>query len=215
MNLKKLTPELLGNGIKLTDPLYDMVKCPTYDKTTSPYKNYINSTTFCQSTKNIILKERDYVCFNYAPLPIVLNEGNGCLVKDISGKIYIDFLSAYSALNFGHNNRSIINAAKSQMDKLFLTSRAFYNNNLCDAAEKITKFFRYDKVLFMNGGMNKNNILGVEAVESALKIARKWAYKEKKIPIDQARTVFFSGNFHGRTISVCGNVSLFTFSWIG
>jgi len=106
----------------------------------------------CSKSKEFVIKERDVLCYNYAPLPVVLSKAKGCIVQDVAGRNYIDFLSAYSAVNQGHGNQEIIKAATSQMNILYLTSRAFYNQYLYSAALNITKLFNYDKVLFMNGG---------------------------------------------------------------
>jgi ornithine--oxo-acid transaminase len=106
----------------------------------------------CPKSKEYILQERDVTCYNYAPLPVVLSKGYGSLLTDVSGRVYIDFLSAYSAVNQGHCNPHIIKAAIEQMSILYLSSRAFYNEYLFKAADTITKLFNYDKVLFANGG---------------------------------------------------------------
>ena len=127
---------------------------------------------------------------------MVLAKGKGIYVWDVTGKRYVDFLSAYSAVNQGHCHPRILAAAKKQCEKLTLTSRAFYNNVLGDYEEKVAKMFKYDKVIFMNAG--------VEAVETAMKFARRWGYMNKKIPTNQARIIWATGNFHGRTIAVIG-----------
>jgi ornithine--oxo-acid transaminase len=142
----------------------------------------------------LIEKESIYGAHNYHPLPVVLEKGKGVFVWDVEGKQYYDFLSAYSAVNQGHCHPRIINALKMQAEKLTLTSRAFYNDKLGDFEEFICNLFGFDKALVMNSG--------VEAVESAMKLCRKWAYQVKGIPADQAKIVFANGNFHGRTISV-------------
>lgn len=142
----------------------------------------------------LIEKESIYGAHNYHPLPVVLEKGKGVFVWDVEGKQYYDFLSAYSAVNQGHCHPRIINALKIQAEKLTLTSRAFYNDKLGDFEEFICNLFGFDKALVMNSG--------VEAVESAMKLCRKWAYQVKGIPTDQAKIVFANGNFHGRTISV-------------
>lgn len=139
-------------------------------------------------------REHRYGAHNYHPLPVVLERGEGVYVWDVEGKRYYDFLSAYSALNQGHCHPRILKTFAEQAQKLTLTSRAFYNNCLGEFEEFITKFFGYDKVLPMNGG--------VEAVETSLKLCRKWAYLKKGIPVDKARIIVCGGNFHGRTITV-------------
>lgn len=137
--------------------------------------------------------EAKYGAHNYHPLPVVLERGEGVFVWDMEGKRYYDFLSAYSAVNQGHCHPKIVAALTMQATKLTLTSRAFYNDSLGEYEKFITEFFGYDKVLPMN--------TGVEAVETAIKLARRWAYDVKKIPANQAKMVFVEGNFHGRTIS--------------
>ncbi len=141
-----------------------------------------------------IHKEHKYGAHNYHPLPVVLERGEGVFVWDMEGKRYFDFLSAYSAVNQGHCHPRIIEALKQQAEKLTLTSRAFHSSLLGEFEEYITKLFGFDKVLLMNSG--------VEAVETAMKLCRKWAYEVKGVPTDQAKIVFATGNFHGRTLSV-------------
>jgi ornithine--oxo-acid transaminase len=144
--------------------------------------------------EELIELEERYGSHNYHPLPVVLERGEGCYLYDVEGKRYYDFLSAYSAVNQGHCHPRIINALIEQSQKLTLTSRAFHNNILGKYEEFITRYFGYDKVLPMN--------TGVEAVETALKLCRKWAYQVKGIPENKAKIIFASGNFHGRTLSV-------------
>ena len=112
-------------------------------------------------SKHVIIAERDVLCYNYAPLPVVISKAKGCLVSDIAGRVYIDFLSAYSAVNQGHCNSAIIKAAVEQMNIVHLTSRAFYNDYVLSAATNITKLFNYDKVLFMNGGNSLINFVNM------------------------------------------------------
>ena len=131
---------------------------------------------------------------NYHPLPVVLERGEGIYVWDVEGKKYFDFLSAYSALNQGHNHPKIVGALIEQVKKLSLTSRAFYNNCLGEYEKYITELFSYDKVLPMN--------TGAEGVETAMKLARRWAYTKKGIPDGQAKIIVCDGNFHGRTIAI-------------
>ncbi len=138
--------------------------------------------------------EDKYGAHNYHPLPVVIDRGEGVFVWDVNGKQYYDFLSAYSALNQGHCHPRIIQALKDQADKLTLTSRAFYNSVLGEFEKYITEFFGYDKVLMMNSG--------VEAVETAIKLCRKWAYEVKKLPEGQAKIIVVNNNFHGRTLGV-------------
>jgi len=137
--------------------------------------------------------EAKYGAHNYHPLPVVLERGEGVYVWDTEGRRYFDFLSAYSAVNQGHCHPKIVAALTMQATKLTLTSRAFYNDCLGEYEKFITQFFGYDKVLPMN--------TGVEAVETAVKLARRWGYDVKGIPANEAKIVFVEGNFHGRTIS--------------
>ncbi len=146
------------------------------------------------SSKDLIELEDKYGAHNYHPLPVVLSKGEGVYVWDVEGKKYFDFLSAYSAVNQGHCHPRIVNVLKEQAEVLTLTSRAFFNNVLGKYEKYITSYFGYDKVLPMN--------TGVEGVETALKICRKWAYEVKGIPVNQANIIFVSGNFHGRTMAV-------------
>lgn len=146
-----------------------------------------------QADKYINLEDR-HGAHNYHPLPVVLNKGRGIHVWDVDGKRYVDFLSAYSAVNQGHCHPHIINALVEQGRELTLTSRAFYNDQLGPYEKYITSYFGYDKVLPMN--------TGVEAVETAIKLSRKWAYEVKGISENEARIVFVAGNFHGRTVGV-------------
>lgn len=153
-------------------------------------------TTHHKETRSqhaINLEDR-YGAHNYHPLPVVLERGEGVYLWDVEGKRYYDFLSAYSAVNQGHCHPKIIGALTKQAGKLTLTSRAFFNDVLGEYEEYVAKYFGYDKVLPMN--------TGAEAVETALKLARKWGYKKKGIPRDQARIIVCAGNFHGRTISI-------------
>jgi ornithine--oxo-acid transaminase len=140
----------------------------------------------------IELEER-YGAHNYHPLPAVIERGEGVYVWDVDGKRYYDFLSAYSAVNQGHCHPRIVGALTEQAQKLTLISRAFYNNLLGKAEQYLAETFNYDKVLMMNSG--------VEAVETAIKLCRKWAYQVKGVPEGEAVILFAKGNFHGRTIS--------------
>lgn len=138
--------------------------------------------------------EEKHGAHNYHPLPVVLAKGKGAKVWDAEGKEYYDFLSAYSALNQGHCHPKIIGAMKEQAETLTLTSRAFFNDVLGVYEKYITEYFGYDKVLPMNSG--------AEADETALKLARKWAYLEKGVPENEAKIVVANDNFHGRTITI-------------
>ncbi len=138
--------------------------------------------------------ENKYGAHNYHPLPVVLHRGEGVYVWDVEGKRYYDFLSAYSAVNQGHCHPAIVNAMVKQAQTLTLTSRAFYNDVLGKFEAYVTKYFGYDKVLPMN--------TGAEAVETALKICRKWAYEVKGIGDHQAEIIVCENNFHGRTTTI-------------
>ncbi|HBX51479.1 MAG: ornithine--oxo-acid transaminase [Bacteroidetes bacterium GWF2_33_38] len=141
-----------------------------------------------------IAREDKYGAHNYHPLPVVLDRGEGAFVWDTDGNRYFDFLSAYSAVNQGHCHPKIVDALVEQARKLTLTSRAFYSSNLGEYEEFVTKYFGFDKVLPMN--------TGAEGDETALKIARKWAYTKKGIAENQAKIIVCENNFHGRTITV-------------
>lgn len=138
--------------------------------------------------------EDKYGAHNYHPLPVVLNRGEGVYVWDVEGKQYYDFLSAYSAVNQGHCHPKIINALVSQAQTLTLTSRAFYNDQLGRYEEFVTQYFGFDKVLPMN--------TGAEAVETAIKLCRKWAYERKGIAEQEAKIIVCENNFHGRTTTI-------------
>jgi ornithine--oxo-acid transaminase len=145
-------------------------------------------------SEHLISIEDRYGAHNYHPIPVVLERGEGVYVWDVDGKRYFDFLSAYSAVNQGHSHPRIISALTEQAKKITLTSRAFYNSELGKYEEFATKLFGYDKLLPMNSG--------AEAVETALKLCRKWGYLKKGIPQNEAVILFASGNFHGRTIAI-------------
>ncbi|HEX8577326.1 MAG TPA: ornithine--oxo-acid transaminase [Flavobacterium sp.] len=146
------------------------------------------------SSAAIIEAENKYGAHNYHPLPVVLSRGEGVYVWDVEGKKYYDFLSAYSAVNQGHCHPKIINAMIHQAQTLTLTSRAFFNDQLGPYEKYITQYFDFDKVLPMN--------TGAEAVETAIKICRKWAYEVKGIPEHEAQIIVCDGNFHGRTTTI-------------
>ncbi|NMH24426.1 ornithine--oxo-acid transaminase [Flavobacterium solisilvae] len=146
------------------------------------------------TSADAIALEDKYGAHNYHPLPVVLSRGEGVYVWDVEGKKYYDFLSAYSAVNQGHCHPKIVGAMINQAQTLTLTSRAFYNDKLGVYEEFITNYFGFDKVLPMN--------TGAEAVETALKISRKWAYEKKGIQENQAQIIVCEGNFHGRTTTI-------------
>jgi ornithine--oxo-acid transaminase len=146
------------------------------------------------ATQHYLDLEEKYGAHNYHPLPVVLNRGEGVFVYDVDGKRYYDFLSGYSAVNQGHCHPKLIAALVEQAQQLTLTSRAFHNNLLGEYEAYITRCFGYDKVLPMN--------TGVEAVETAIKLGRKWAYEVKGITENNATIIVCEGNFHGRTTGV-------------
>jgi ornithine--oxo-acid transaminase len=146
------------------------------------------------TTEQAIALEDKYGAHNYHPLPVVLERGEGVYLWDVEGKRYYDFLSAYSAVNQGHCHPKIIGALTGQAEKLTLTSRAFYNDVLGQYEKYITGIFGFDKLLPMNSG--------AEAVETAIKICRRWAYENKDIPENEAVILVCDKNFHGRTIAV-------------
>ncbi|XP_065827993.1 ornithine aminotransferase, mitochondrial-like [Oscarella lobularis] len=143
--------------------------------------------------QRIMDREWQYGAHNYRPLPVVLTRGEGIHVWDVDDRRYVDFLSAYSAVNQGHSHPRILAALASQSRRITLTSRAFYNDVLGDFEEYVTKLFGYDKVLPMNSGS--------EGIETALKLTRRWAYEVKGVPPNQAKVIFCENNFAGRTIA--------------
>ncbi|MGZ3919090.1 MAG: ornithine--oxo-acid transaminase [Bacteroidia bacterium] len=147
-----------------------------------------------EKSSRLMELEEHYGAHNYHPIPVVLEKGEGIYVWDVEGKKYFDFLSAYSAVNQGHCHPRIIKALTTQAQKLTLTSRAFYSSLLGEYEKFITEYFGYDKVLPMN--------TGVEGDETALKLARRWAYDVKGVPENKAKLVFAKGNFMGRTLAV-------------
>ena len=152
------------------------------------------NTNASLSSADLMALEDAHGAHNYHPLPVVLDRGEGVHVWDVEGKQYFDFLSAYSAVNQGHCHPRIVKAMQDQTAKLTLTSRAFYNSILGPYEKFVTEYFGYDKVLPMN--------TGAEAVETAIKIARKWAYDVKGIPAGAAKIITCSENFHGRTTTI-------------
>ncbi len=149
--------------------------------------------TVSERTAHYLQLEEQYGAHNYHPIPVVLERGEGVFLYDVDGKRYFDFLSGYSAVNQGHCHPFIISALTEQAAKLTLTSRAFYNNWLGEYEKYITQYFGYDKVLPMN--------TGVEAGETAIKLARRWAYDKKGVEENKAKIIFAEGNFWGRTMA--------------
>jgi ornithine--oxo-acid transaminase len=150
---------------------------------------------FNQTTSERLMElEEKYGAHNYHPLPVVLHRGEGIYVWDVEGKKYFDFLSSYSAVNQGHCHPRIVKALKDQADLLCLTSRAFYNDALCEYEKFMHEYFGYDRILPMN--------TGAEGVETALKLARRWGVVKKGIENDRIKVICCEGNFHGRTVTV-------------
>ncbi|MDQ0783392.1 ornithine--oxo-acid transaminase [Chryseobacterium sp. W4I1] len=154
----------------------------------------MSTAATAKNSQYFIDLEDKHGAHNYHPLPVVLDRGEGVFVWDVEGKKYYDFLSAYSAVNQGHSHPKIVNALVAQAQKLALTSRAFYNSNLGEYEQKITTLFGFDKVLPMNSG--------AEAVETAVKLARKWSYEVKGISENAAKIIVCENNFHGRTTTI-------------
>ncbi len=153
----------------------------------------METTLPISATDQAMQLEWNYGAHNYHPIPVVLTRGEGVFLWDVEGKRYFDFLSAYSAVSQGHCHPRIIGAMIEQAQRLTLTSRAFYNDQTGLCEKFLCEYFGYDKVLLMNSG--------AEGGETALKLTRKWAYKVKGIPQDQAKTVYAAGNFWGRTLA--------------
>ncbi|MGW1594887.1 ornithine--oxo-acid transaminase [Streptomyces sp. NPDC002343] len=149
-----------------------------------------------RTSDELIRAEQPVLAHNYHPLPVVVARAEGSWVEDVEGNRYLDMLAGYSALNFGHRHPALIDAAHRQLDRLTLTSRAFHNDRLAEFAERLAELTGLDMVLPMN--------TGAEAVESGIKVARKWAYDVKGVPADRATIVVAAENFHGRTTTIVG-----------
>ena len=145
-------------------------------------------------TDEAIAFEHEHCAHNYHPLPVVIHEAEGAWVTDIEGRRYLDMLSAYSALNFGHGHPALVAAAEAQLRRVTLTSRAFHNDQLGQFCAALSRLARHDAVLPMNSG--------AEGVETALKLVRKWGYQRKGVPADRAEIIVCEGNFHGRTTTI-------------
>ena len=148
------------------------------------------------AAERLLLLEDEHAAHNYAPLPVVVSSGEGAWVTDVGGRRYLDCLAAYSAINFGHANPRLVAAARSQLDRLTLTSRAFHNDLLGPFASELAALSGKDMVLPMN--------TGAEAVETGIKVARAWGYRVKGVAADAANIVVMAGNFHGRTTTIVG-----------
>ncbi|MET7683101.1 ornithine--oxo-acid transaminase [Streptomyces sp. NPDC005423] len=149
-----------------------------------------------RTSADLIRAEEPVLAHNYHPLPVVVARAEGAWVEDVEGRRYLDMLAGYSALNFGHRHPALIEAAHRQLDRLTLTSRAFHNDRLAEFAERLAELTGLGMVLPMN--------TGAEAVESGIKVARKWAYDVKGVPADRATIVVAADNFHGRTTTIVG-----------
>ncbi|KUO08350.1 ornithine--oxo-acid transaminase [Streptomyces sp. DSM 15324] len=154
----------------------------------------VSETAPARSSAELIRAEEPVLAHNYHPLPVVVARAEGTWVEDVEGRRYLDMLAGYSALNFGHRHPRLIEAAHRQLDRLTLTSRAFHNDRLAGFAERLAQLTGLDMVLPMN--------TGAEAVESGIKVARKWAYEVKGVPADRATIVVAAENFHGRTTTI-------------
>ncbi|WP_225652409.1 ornithine--oxo-acid transaminase [Streptomyces pseudogriseolus] len=154
----------------------------------------MTSASRTRASAELIAAEEPVLAHNYHPLPVVVARAEGAWVEDVEGRRYLDMLAGYSALNFGHRHPALIEAAHRQLDRLTLTSRAFHNDRLAGFAERLAALTGLDMVLPMN--------TGAEAVESGIKVARKWAYDVKGVPADRATIVVAADNFHGRTTTI-------------
>ena len=152
------------------------------------------SITERTTSERLIDQMETWSAHNYHPLPVVIAEAEGAWVTDVDGKRYLDMLAAYSALNFGHRHPRLVEAAKRQLDRVTLTSRAFHNDLLGEFCEQLAELCGMEMVLPMN--------TGAEAVETAVKTARRWGYDVKGVAKDKAKIVVCGGNFHGRTITI-------------
>ncbi|AZM63581.1 MULTISPECIES: ornithine--oxo-acid transaminase [unclassified Streptomyces] len=154
----------------------------------------MTSVVPARTSAELIGAEESVLAHNYHPLPVVVSRAEGAWVEDVEGRRYLDMLAGYSALNFGHRHPALVEAAHRQLDRLTLTSRAFHNDRLAEFAERLAALTGLDMVLPMN--------TGAEAVESGVKVARKWAYDVKGVPADRATIVVAADNFHGRTTTI-------------
>ncbi|KPI08734.1 ornithine aminotransferase [Actinobacteria bacterium OK074] len=161
---------------------------------TAPVRTHPSPAVAGRSSAELIRAEEPVLAHNYHPLPVVVARAEGAWVQDVEGRRYLDLLAGYSALNFGHRHPALTEAAHRQLDRLTLTSRAFHNDRLAEFAESLAELTGQEMVLPMN--------TGAEAVESAVKVARKWAYEVKGVPADRATIVVADGNFHGRTTTI-------------
>ncbi|MFC4244630.1 ornithine--oxo-acid transaminase [Gryllotalpicola reticulitermitis] len=154
----------------------------------------LGSATQLGRTGDALASEDAWLAHNYAPIPVVIASGDGAWLTDVDGKRYLDGLAAYSAVNFGHGNQRLLDVARTQLDRVTLTSRAFANDRLGPFARRLAELAGTEMVLPMN--------TGAEAVESAIKVSRAWGYRVKGVPADRATIVVANGNFHGRTTTI-------------
>src|SRR5690606_28425952 len=156
----------------------------------------LHAGTAAMTARDRIEQVERFGAHNYHPLPVVVAEASGAWVTDVDGRRYLDCLAAYSAVNFGHRHPALVAAARAQLDRVTLTSRAFHNYRLGPFLESLARLAGKEMVLPMN--------TGAEAVESAIKVARAWGYRVKRVAPDRARIVVADGNFHGRTTTIVG-----------
>src|SRR5689334_6583588 len=165
-----------------------------FSRSQSPYPGLIEGNTMTETTTGLLKLGSEYGAHNYHPLPVVISRAEGAWVTDVDGRRYVDMLAAYSAINFGHRHPQLVAAARRQLDHLTLVSRAFDHDQFGPFCAELAELAGMDVVLPMN--------TGAEAVETAIKVARKWGYTVKGVPADQAVIIVFSGNFHGRTTTI-------------
>lgn len=201
--LARCIPSAVVDMAPMATPRQDPTSSPA-SKTglTEPSNPTKRAEFHAPSTEAAIGGEHDHAAHNYHPLPVVFARASGTSVWDPEGRHYLDFLSSYSAVNQGHCHPELVKALTEQASTLTLSSRAFYNDVFPKFAEFVTQYFGYDTILPMN--------TGAEAVETGIKIARKWGYKVKGIPHDEAIVLCVENNFHGRTVSVVVIIYLYT-----
>ena len=172
----------------------DLGKLDLVTSAGSVHRSASSTTEASSASEGFLKQEHDHAAHNYHPLEVVVERGEGAWVTDVAGRRYLDCLAAYSAVNFGHGHPALVAAAKDQLDRITLTSRAFHNDQLGPFVEALARLAKKDMVLPMN--------TGAEAVESAIKIARAWGYRVKGVPANEATIIVMDGNFHGRTTTI-------------
>lgn len=190
----KIKPELIGK-LPLDYPL-DLSSFPKIVDGMDPFEAYKNSKRTLPNSHNVMKQDLLYNSRNFAPLAVAIKKANGNVVEDIEGYRYLDCLMGNSSIIFGHKNKNIESVILEQVQQLTMTSRAFYNNKLFEGTKFLNKAFGYDKCILMNTGS--------EAGETAIKLARRWGYRNKRIPENKAKCIFVTGNFWGRSITACG-----------